>query len=76
MTRIAEQITNGAPAVEVFDLVADECNEPKYKPSHRQRGADEQRADRRWCPIRRRAQRLGRLAGRTTPSGEARRRPR
>ncbi|HEX6056621.1 MAG TPA: SRPBCC family protein [Intrasporangium sp.] len=32
MARIAGSITIGAPVEEVFDLVADERNEPKYNP--------------------------------------------
>lgn len=32
MTRIAGEITIDAPVSEVFDLVADERNEPRYNP--------------------------------------------
>ena len=32
MTRIAGEVTIAAPAEEVFDLVADERNEPRYNP--------------------------------------------
>ena len=32
MTRIAGQVTIGAPVEEVFDVVADERNEPRYNP--------------------------------------------
>ena len=32
MTRIAGSVTIGAPVDEVFDLVADERNEPRYNP--------------------------------------------
>jgi uncharacterized protein YndB with AHSA1/START domain len=32
MTRIAGEVTIAAPVEEVFDLVADERNEPRYNP--------------------------------------------